>query len=111
MWKKEKTITKEWNGHTFVFKIRSITYGEKTRIISDSTTTKVVNGKDDLTVNQMKLQMSLLLKTVESIMVDEKEYPKTIQTIEDLPPEVGDFLFSEVQEFSGIFRTEETKTD
>ena len=107
MWTKEKTISTEWDGHKFEFKIRTITYGEKLRIIHDATIAKVINGKEEFTVDSMKLQSGLLRKVVMEINVDGQVQPASIQTIESLPPDVGDFLNEEAQKFSGLFRPEE----
>ena len=111
MWTKEKVISTEWDGHKFEFKIRTITYGEKTRMINDATISKIVNGKEEFTIDNMKFQMGLLRKAVEEIIVDGKKENVNIQTIEGLPPSVGDFLYNEAQVFCGLFREEDEKTD
>lgn len=111
MWTKEKQIKTEWEGHTFEFTIRTITYGEKLRLINDATVTKLVNGKEDVQIDNMKFQAGLLKRAVKEIKVDGQIHPSSIQTIEALPPEVGEFLYNEAYEFCGLFRGEQTEEE
>ena len=109
-WTKEAVETIEWDGHKFEFTIRSITYGEKMRLISDSTVTKIVNNVETLQVDNTAFLIGLLRKTIQKIVVDGENYPPNLKTIEELPPDVGDELIKRVQALSGLFR-DETETE
>ena len=107
-WNKPREVKIEYEGDTFEFKLRPITYGEKLKMINEATVTKVINGKDDLTIDNMRFQMGLLRRSITEVKINGVDVGTGIKVIEDLPPVVGDELYEKAQKVSGLFREQPT---
>ena len=107
-WNDPRILEVNFEDVLFEFKLKPLTYGEKTKLINNSTVSKFKNGMDELTIDNMKFQMGLLRIVVKEIKINGEKQIKIIETIENLPPSVGDKLYEEAQKISGFL---EEKSD
>jgi len=83
------------NGKDVKIVLRKLSTGIRNKIRTDCTTTKIINGQPNVTVNDSELQEKILAEAIVSAPFD-----KTLQGIKNLPAEVSDYLFAEYSEFA-----------
>ena len=83
------------NGKKTSISIKKLSTGERNKIRSECTTTKIINGQPSITVNDTEIQEKIL-----SVSIVLAPFDTSIAGIKLLPAEVTDYLFQQYNEFA-----------
>ena len=92
-----KTISIDWEGKEEKVVIKRLTYGEKAEFEDATTEVTVVNGQPQVKIKRGEMRILPLLFCI-------KTAPFNVDrtTISNLPPEVGETLYKEIEEFNSF---------
>ena len=83
------------NGKDAKVEIKKLSTGERNKIRSDCTKTKILGGQPNITVNDSEIQERILAACIVTAPFD-----SSLNGIKLLPAEVSDYLFEEYTEFA-----------
>lgn len=87
-------ITNYWHEKAEVI-IRRLTYGQRSKLISETTRTKIIGNNPITDTDLYALRIKVLLYGIEKA-----PFELTQQAIENLDAELGDLLFEEIDKFN-----------
>jgi len=92
-----KKIPIQWNGQKREVEIKRLTFGEKNDIHESAISTKIVGQNVQATLSQKTLKETSLVKGIANA-----PFEVNIDTIRNLPADIGDLLFEEIKNFNDI---------
>ncbi len=87
-----------YNGNKESVTIRKLTWGERNSILRESIQTKLVGKEPHVSVDNFRMQELTIQKAIVSAPFNHQK----IEVIRDLPVEIGDYLFKEIDAFQGV---------
>jgi hypothetical protein len=92
-----KTIPLEVDGEMCEIKIRKLTLGERNQIEQNSTKVTVIGKTPQTTINFEEVQAMTLSKCIQ-----EAPFPTDLDSMKNLPEDVGAYLYSAYMDFAGL---------
>ena len=83
------------NGKQTIILLKKLSTGERNKIRSECTQTKVVGGQPSIIVNDTDIQEKIL-----TVSITQAPFDTTLNGIKELPAEVSDYLFEAYNEFA-----------